>query len=144
MGNQSAVPLKAPTRSRRCGRDVTSAQPSTLTPKGERIMELLKNAPPRFSRLNRGNVVLANSQLVANLRGSLGLSRATLTAALQAEQAAHNLEEALPGWELRRAYLDTARQARDSVGAQWDSAYSALRHLALSYVEQPDLYATLF
>jgi hypothetical protein len=78
------------------------------------------------------------------LHRSLGLSEATLAAADQVEQAALKVEEALPGLELRRSYLDTARQTRDSLVPQWDAAYFSLRHLTKSLIEEPRLYASLF
>jgi hypothetical protein len=78
------------------------------------------------------------------LHRSLGLSEATLAAADQVEQAALKVEEALPGLELRRSYLDTERQTRDSLVPQWDAAYFSLRHLTKSLIEEPRLYASLF
>jgi hypothetical protein len=111
-----------------------------------------RNSFARFSDHGPGQIcvlpfaekVKAVHNLVANLQRSTGLSKATVGATNRAEQAALTVEEALPGWELRRTYLTVARQSRDAMEAKWDTAYTALRRLTQSVIEDADLYATLF
>jgi hypothetical protein len=100
--------------------------------------------PGQIIALSFAEKVKAVHNLVTTLRRSMGLSEATLQAADKAEEAALKVEEAQSGWELRRTNLALVRQARDSLGTQWDTAYSALRNLTKSVVENRDLYATLF
>lgn len=111
-----------------------------------------RNAFGRFSDYGPGQMVVlpfaekvrAAYALAANLRRNMGSSPAIITAAEQLEKAAHAVEAALPNWELRRTYLNVAREGRDSLNVRWDTAYTALRLLTQSVVEDPNLYAVLF
>lgn len=100
--------------------------------------------PGQMIALSFADKVASVQNLVATLRRSMGLSDATLAAADKTEQAAAGVEAALPGWNLRRTYTAMARQARDALALQWDTAYRALRHMSLSVVEAPGLHAVLF
>src|SRR4029079_3386786 len=72
-------------------------------------------APGQMSALPCAEKAKAIHNLAANLHRSMGVPEALLVAAAQAEEAACKLEEALPGWELRRGYLSVTRQSRDAL-----------------------------
>lgn len=100
--------------------------------------------PGEIARMSFADRARTLRHLAATLQRSLGPSKATLAAAAEVAEAAVRVEEALPGLELRRSFLDMARQRRDSLIPQWNAAYFALRHLTRSLIEEPHLYATLF
>src|SRR5206468_1461733 len=101
------------------------------------------HAPSEITGLGYADEAKAIHTLAEVVQRDKSLSHKTHTAAAQADAAAHNLEEALPGWELRRAFLAAVRQERDNLSVQWDLDYTALRHLARSVIEAPQLFERL-
>ena len=100
--------------------------------------------PGQMSALGFSEKVTAAESLVSTLRKSMGLSRGTLAAADKLAREVVRLREALPGWTMRRTFLAMARQERDTLGLQWDTAYRSLRHMSLAVVESPGLHYLLF
>lgn len=100
--------------------------------------------PHSIAAMWYGDEAKAMQDLVVSLRCATGVSKETLAAADRAEQAALKVAEAVPGLELRSAYLRQMRRKRDAMIPQWDAAYNSLRFLTKSVEEQPSLYPTLF
>ena len=100
--------------------------------------------PGQMSVLGFAEKVTAAESLVSTLRKSMGLSSATLAAADRLAREVARLREALPGWTMRRTFLAMARQERNTLGLQWDTAYRALRYMSLAVVESPGLHYLLF
>jgi hypothetical protein len=102
--------------------------------------------PAAIMHLSMAQEAHAIQTLVAALKRSPGLSKATQHAMTGAERAAQAVEKALEPIVALQAAVNAARQARDALIPTWNNALAALKRGTQAAVDEgePHLHAALF
>lgn len=107
---------------------------------------LAAQAPGAMMKLAFADEAAQIHQLAGTLRGTQGISKATLTAAAAADKAATVVERGIAELTSLQAAINTARHNRDAVAQTWATAVGALKRGAKAAADDggTDLYRVLF